>query len=82
MKFSFKDKKNVNALKTKVTKEFQKSNEEEIDEILRGFLMVRTIPRERGIDGVAVINALNTCLVDMTSIAYDTGWGRRRDFNV
>ena len=39
VKFSFKEKKNVNALKTKVTKEIQNSNQDKIDELLRGFLM-------------------------------------------
>ncbi len=75
MKFSAKEKKQVNALKIKVTKGIQNSSQDEIDELVRGFLMVRTIPRERVSDGMDVINALNTCLVNMASFAYDTGAG-------
>jgi hypothetical protein len=75
VKFSFKDRKNVNALKTKVTKGIQDSSQDEIDELVRGFLIVRTIPRERVSDEINIINALNTCLVDMASFAYGTGAG-------
>jgi hypothetical protein len=75
VKFSQKDKKQVNALKTQINQGIKNTSQDEIDELVRGFLMARTIPRECICDGKQVINALNTCLVDMTTFAFDTGAG-------
>ena len=75
VKFSNKEKKQYNALKAKVVKEIKDSNQDDIDQLVAGFLMVRTIPREFVNDETQVVNAMSTCLNDMDSFAYDTGAG-------
>ena len=66
---------NVKALKAKVIQQINSKSNDEIDELVRGFLMVRTIPRELSIDECESFTALNTTLVDLNSFAYDTGAG-------
>ncbi len=55
----------MNALKAKITKELKKTTQDDIDELVRGFLMVRTIPREKADEGLQVINAFNTLLMTL-----------------
>jgi hypothetical protein len=77
-KFNFKKKdsgSNVKALKAKVIQQINSKSNDEIDELVRGFLMVRTIPRELSVDACESFTALNTALVDLDSFAYDTGAG-------
>jgi hypothetical protein len=66
---------NVKALKATVIKKLNSKSNDEIDEMVRGFLMVRTIPREVSVEKSDHITALNTALVDLNSFAYDTGAG-------
>ena len=62
-------------LKRRLSKKLKGNSQDDIDELVAGFLMVRTIPRELAIEGNQIVNALSICLVDMASFAYDTGAG-------
>ena len=63
----------INALKAQVVKEIKSKTVDELDELVKGFLTVRTIPREIKDDEVLNLSALNSSLLDMKSFAYDTG---------
>jgi hypothetical protein len=65
----------VKALKAKVIKELKTKGVDELDQMVRGFLMVRTIPRECSKDSILTLSAMNAALVDMKCFAYDTGAG-------
>jgi hypothetical protein len=65
----------VKALKAKVIKEIKAKSVDELDDLVRGFLVVRTIPREYTGDSVLTLSAMNAALVDMKCFAYDTGAG-------
>ena len=66
---------NVKALQAKVIKDIKAKSVDELDDIVRGFLMVRTIPREVADNGILELNALSSSLIDMGHFAYDTGAG-------
>ena len=75
VKFS---KKEIKAYKAKVAKEAEADGDEEdaIDKIVRGFLMVRIIPREQIKSREPLVyKALGNSPFDMESFAYDTGAG-------
>jgi hypothetical protein len=57
VRFSKREKKKVNALKAQISQDLKNTSQDEIDELVRGFLMARTIPRELVCDGTQVINA-------------------------
>jgi hypothetical protein len=60
VRFAKKDKKPVNALKAKVSKQINDLGHDEIEELVRGFLMIRIIPRERADTIFEEVTALNS----------------------
>ena len=58
-----------------MVKSIKAKSVDELDDIVRGFLTVRTIPREMADDGILEVNALSSSLIDMRHFAYDTGAG-------
>jgi hypothetical protein len=75
VRFSAKGNKQVKALKVKVVKQIKQTNVDDIDELVRGFLVARTIPRETMISANQTVTAMSSCPFDMSSFAYDTGAG-------
>jgi hypothetical protein len=73
VRFANAQKKKVNALKANVVKEIKDADQDEIEDILKGFLMVRTIPREPLIMASEEITAMNSVLIDLALVAFDTG---------
>jgi hypothetical protein len=74
-RFSKQQKKQVNALKANVTREVHDLGQDEIDELVRGFLTVRLVPTETNLEYPINVQAFETSLLDMGSFAYDTGAG-------
>jgi hypothetical protein len=64
---------NIKALKAKAIKDIKARSVDELDELVRGFLTVRTIPREIMDVGTLDLIAMNASLLDMEYFAYDTG---------
>ena len=84
-RLSEQEKKQVNALKATISKEIHDVDQDDIDELVKGFLMVFTIPREPIKIDSETVGILGTSLVDMDSFAFDTGAGEgistdRNDF--
>jgi hypothetical protein len=75
MRFTKKKQTQVDALNVSVNKRVRDIDQDEIDELVRGFLTVRLIPREFNGERTPSVIALKTSLVDMESFVYDTGAG-------
>jgi hypothetical protein len=74
-RFSKKENKQVNALKATVSKAVQDVDQDAIDELVKGFLVVSTIHQGPIHEIAQTIGVLKTSLVDMDCFAYDTGAG-------
>ena len=72
-KFSDKQKSGVKALKTNIHHAIDNEGSSKIDEMVKGFCYVRTIPREFIGQQEIEISALSTVLVDDRAFVFDTG---------
>jgi hypothetical protein len=75
VRFSRKEKKQVNALKANITKDVDNLDQDAIDEMVLGFLTVRVTTCDVVAEETRMVNSLNVQFFDMDSFAYDTGAG-------